>query len=70
MKCITCKKLKRADIDMARMGFGKCVIDTQPAHSVSALFERDCADYRQVDDDVKIKRMIWANGTLKQKGEI
>ena len=61
MKCLLCKNLNlRHSTEMSRIGYGKCEIDKQPAHSVSFLFVRECEGFDSVSETVKFKRTTWA----------
>jgi hypothetical protein len=68
MKCILCKHLNlKANVAMAKLGFGKCGIDKVQAHSVSFRFERVCKDDEQVSEAVAMQRTVWADNSLKAR---
>ncbi|WP_211475060.1 hypothetical protein [Collimonas humicola] len=65
MKCILCKHLNlQADVPMAKLGLGKCRVDSQRAHSVSFRFERVCNDFEQVGEQVTVERVTWSENNL------
>lgn len=65
MKCILCKHLNlQADVPMAKLGLGKCRVDTQRGHSVSFRFERVCKEFEQVGDQTAVERVTWSENSL------
>jgi hypothetical protein len=68
MSCILCTHLNlKADVPMARLGFGKCRVEKVPAHMVSFRFERVCKDFESVSDAVALERTTWSENSLKAR---
>lgn len=68
MKCLHCKHLDlQSNVKKAKLGFGLCAVKKESGESVSFRFDRNCDRYRDVDDEIKEKRITWADGILKAR---
>lgn len=61
MNCLQCARLNLTKFpNHARVGFGRCELETMPGVFMSISFEHKCTDFTAAPEDIKQKRIEWA----------
>jgi hypothetical protein len=60
VQCIDCARFDlRQYPGMARAGYGRCALETRPAHFDSATFERHCPEFEAAPPELAALRRKW-----------